>query len=82
MRSIIVACSLALAGCASMNAEDCRSTDWYNLGARDGFTGGPSLIDRYTAQCSAHGVRPDAARYAEGAKDGQLQRQRARSGHP
>jgi hypothetical protein len=65
---ILVSC-LALSGCATMSSEDCRSTDWYRLGERDGETG-PSLIDDYSAQCAAHGVRPDAARYSEGQKSG------------
>ncbi len=70
MRLLLVACALALSGCVTLSAEDCRTTDWYRLGDRDGVSGSQSLIDEYTQQCGTHGVKPDRARYLEGWRDG------------
>jgi hypothetical protein len=70
MRLLLVACALALSGCVTLSAEDCRTTDWYRLGDRDGVSGSQSLIDKYTQECAVHGAKVDQARYLEGWRDG------------
>ncbi len=57
---------LLCAGCAAMDARDCRGIDWHQLGWRDGSESGISSLDRYEAQCAAQGVKPDAERYSKG----------------
>ena len=52
-RGAIGACAL-LAGCAAMSEPQCRSTDWYQLGYRDGDVYGlRPQIDQYAYQCRA-----------------------------
>jgi hypothetical protein len=63
MRLVIIACCLALSGCAA----DC-GPDWYQVGERDGRLGAQSQVENYAARCG--GARPDAARYAEGYRAG------------
>ena len=70
MRAILLACLLALSGCVTLNEQDCRTVDWYRLGDRDGVNGSPTLIDQYTLQCQAFGLKPNDARYMEGWRDG------------
>jgi hypothetical protein len=75
MRLRLVAFALALSGCVTLSAEDCRSTDWYQLGDRDGVSGSQTLLDKYTQECAAHGAKVNDARYLEGWRDG-VQRKR------
>jgi hypothetical protein len=73
---------LVVAACTTLSPQECASTDWYRLGERDGFTGGPPQIARYSAQCSAGGARADAARYENGYQDGVRLAANYRSGLP
>ena len=66
MRLALIPCLLLLASCAGMDAQDCRGADWYALGERDGRYGSQPQVEVYSGWCAAHGVQPDAARYAEG----------------
>jgi hypothetical protein len=72
MRTTALVLTFAIGGCAA----DC-SGDWYQVGARDGRIGAEPQIESYAARCS--GVQPDAARYAEGYRDGAAQRPRVPS---
>lgn len=65
-----LACALVLAGCQTMSAEHCRSSDWWRFGHRDGYSGGDSLLSLYTAECAPHGTTPDAAAYGKGYDEG------------
>jgi hypothetical protein len=43
-----------LTGCASMNENECRSADWYQLGYRDADPYGQRpQIERYAYECKA-----------------------------
>jgi hypothetical protein len=44
-----------LAGCA-MSESDCRGTDWYQRGERDGYGGHPPQDLRLAQQCARYGV--------------------------
>lgn len=71
---LLLACGLALAGCATdapIGMGDCKGVNWYNFGFRDGSVSGLSSLDRYDAYCAANGVQPDAAEYARGLTAGQ-----------
>ncbi len=70
-----LAACLVTAGCTTLNAEDCRTMDWFRLGARDGETNS-NLIARYGGQCTSSGAQPDAARYAQGRTRGLWVRQK------
>lgn len=61
---------LALAGCAGMDAADCRGADWYDVAFRDAIFGLQPQEELYEAQCSPFGVRLDRARYRDGWIDG------------
>jgi hypothetical protein len=72
MRKLLVAaaCAVALAGCVTYSADDCRKADWYRIGDRDGVSGSQSLVDQYRQMCSSHGVTVDEGRYLQGWRDG------------
>jgi hypothetical protein len=62
---------LALGGCASLSEEECRFSDWYDLGYRDGRQGRPAdRISEHAQACGEHGLRPDRERYLSGHQDG------------
>jgi hypothetical protein len=67
----IVAAMAALAGCNSMSAQECQSTDWQTVGYEDGVNGySGDRIGRYRNACSEHGVTPDLAQYQAGRDQG------------
>src|ERR671922_258196 len=45
-------------GCAAMSESDCRGTNWYELGKRDGeIYGSRGWLDQYTQRCAAFGIK-------------------------
>ena len=67
----ILAAMAALAGCNSMSAQECQSTDWRTVGYEDGVNGySGDRIGRYRNACSEHGVTPDLAQYQTGRDQG------------
>ena len=62
--------SLSLAGCAGMDAGECRNANWYDLGFRDGILGIQRQDEVYATQCGRHGADPDRARYVQGWREG------------
>jgi hypothetical protein len=66
MRILILAAVAALAGCNSMSAQECLSTDWRTVGYEDGV----NRIGRYRNACSEHGVTPNLGMYQSGREDG------------
>ena len=65
---------LILSGCAGLSEAECRGTDWYQLGKRDGEVyGSRAMIDQYTKSCSAFAVKPDEAQYMVGWADGNME---------
>ena len=61
---------LALAGCVSMDANECRGADWYQVGFRDGLSGIQRMDNVYDDQCGKHGAKPDVTAYAKGWQEG------------
>jgi hypothetical protein len=60
-----------LGGCATLSESECRNSDWYDIGFRDGRTGEPQdRISRHAGACAEHGVAPDRARYLDGHEAG------------
>lgn len=72
IRSIaVVASLLLLAGCSTMNKEECLSADWRMIGLKDGEQGRLlSQVGEYGKQCAEYGVTPDQDRYASGRTEG------------
>ncbi len=62
--------SLTLAGCAGMDAGECRSANWYDLGFRDAIFGMQRQDDVHSMQCGRHGAELDRARYVQGWREG------------
>ena len=61
---------LLLAGCVSMDAQVCRQSDWYDVGFRDAMYGLQRQDLAYASQCAPYAVTVDAARYAQGWREG------------
>jgi len=68
--ALIAFTCLTLAGCAGMDATECRSANWHEVGFRDGLYGMQRMDFVYTEQCGKHGAQPDAAAYAKGWQEG------------
>jgi hypothetical protein len=62
-----------LCGCAGLSEAECRSADWYALGFRDAIYELRPQELVYGESCSRHGVKIDAARYAQGWTDGRYE---------
>jgi hypothetical protein len=73
--SLVLAAACAVttvaAGCAQLSETECRASDWYQVGYRDGDVYGlRPQIDQYAYQCRAHGVQPAEPTYMAGWVDG------------
>jgi len=68
---LVFAACLTLAGCATMDANECRSANWYDLGFRDAMYGLQRQDEVYAFQCGKLGAQaPDRAQYAKGWQEG------------
>jgi hypothetical protein len=74
---------LTLAGCAGMDATQCGSADWYQVGFRDGLSGMQRMDEAYASQCGKHDANPDRVRYAQGWREGmwEMDQRTAHGGH-
>ncbi|HEU0282842.1 MAG TPA: DUF2799 domain-containing protein, partial [Gallionella sp.] len=71
---IILACIALLSGCSTLNEQECRSADWYQLGVKDGQHGEPAnLLDEHKESCKRYSIRPDESRYLAGRETGLAQ---------
>jgi hypothetical protein len=74
MRASLTASSLALlllAGCASMDKDECRTADWRAVGLEDGAQGYPlERLGEHRKACAKHNVTPDTDRYIAGRTEG------------
>lgn len=62
---------LLLAGCATMNEDECRSADWYSVGFEDGAHGRSiNYIGNHREACAEYGISPQADRYQDGWNQG------------
>ena len=69
--SLLVLAGALLSGCAGMSDAECRSTNWYALGERDGLHYGlRPHVDQYAYQCTRHGVQVSEPDYMAGWTDG------------
>lgn len=61
---------LTLAGCAPMDAAECRGANWYDVGFRDGLSGMQRMDAAYDDQCGRHGAKADLVAYVKGWQEG------------
>lgn len=62
--AVIVFSLVLISGCSTLNEQECRTADWYRLGARDGQQGEQaSLLDEHRESCKQYGIPPDEHRY-------------------
>ncbi len=68
---VLVVAFGALAGCASMSAEECMTADWYTIGYEDGARGQTAdAIGRHRKACAKSGITADFRSYEEGRSQG------------
>jgi hypothetical protein len=69
-RASVIAFSL-LAGCASLDREDCVQADWYTIGLEDGARGrAVERLGDHRRACAEHRIVPNAERYMAGRNEG------------
>jgi hypothetical protein len=69
--SIALLALAALGGCATLSESECRHSDWYDIGHRDGRQGAaPDRVSRHAEACAEHGIAPDRERYLDGHREG------------
>jgi len=62
---------LGLNGCATMNADECVTSDWTAIGFEDGSRGYTAdRLGSHRKACAKHGVTPDFAAYQRGHAQG------------
>jgi hypothetical protein len=61
---------LTLGGCVTMDASECRSANWQEIGFRDGMYGLQRMDMVYDDRCEKHGAKLDTAAYVTGWQDG------------
>jgi len=68
---ITLACLALLSGCSTLNEQECRSVDWYQLGLQDGQQGKPAdLLNEHKESCKRYGILPDRSQYLNGRNAG------------
>lgn len=71
MRGALFAAVLLLAGCATMDKNECVNANWYAIGLEDGAQGrGVDRLGAHRRACAEHKVSPDGERYAAGHSEG------------
>jgi Protein of unknown function (DUF2799) len=62
---------LVLSGCASMNSDECATSDWQAIGFEDGSRGYPAnRLGQYRKACAKYGVTPNFQAYQAGNEQG------------
>ena len=60
-----------VAGCASLDKEECVNADWYAIGIEDGARGrAVERLGDHRRACAKHNVAPSADRYMAGRTEG------------
>ena len=66
MRALVLM-GVLLGGCAAaMSENQCRTSNWYDMGERDALMGNRSQLERYAEQCGRFAVKPDEQQYQAG----------------
>ena len=68
---LLASVCLALSSCATMNEEQCKTANWFEIGRGDGSNGMPSSrISEHSKACAKHGVSASAVDYNKGYQEG------------
>lgn len=60
-----------LAGCATLDQDECRTADWYAVGLEDGARGrAVERLGEHRRACAKYGVAPSTERYVAGRNEG------------
>jgi hypothetical protein len=60
-----------LAGCATLDKDECRTADWYAIGLEDGARGRAlERLGDHRRACAQHDVAPNTERYLAGRNEG------------
>jgi hypothetical protein len=71
MRRTFFLVSVFLAGCASMDKQECATANWYAIGLEDGAHGRAlERLGDHRKACAEYGVAPDPERYLAGRSEG------------
>lgn len=71
---MLVAITLLVTSCSTMNKSECLTADWKTIGFGDGANGQPaSRISRHRSACAEHGVTPNLNAYNMGRNEGLVQ---------
>jgi hypothetical protein len=64
---IVTLLAAILAGCATLNEDQCNTTDWYTLGNADGASGkSVNTINAHAEACTEYGIIPDREAWRSG----------------
>lgn len=56
-----------LPACATLDQDECRNANWYNVGASDGRQGEPvGLLDKHRKACAKYAIQPREEEYLAG----------------
>ena len=67
MRIIILLLSLGLAGCATLDREECQTADWQLIGFNDGVAGrSAERLETHREACADYGISPLMDDYLDG----------------
>lgn len=81
-RAALLLGTLLLAGCASMDEDECLSADWRLVGYEDGAAGrGAAQIGEYRQACADYRISPDMNAYREGREAGLREYCRPQNGY-
>ena len=79
---LVTLLSVAAGGCATMNEDQCLTSDWSAIGYEDGARGQTSdRFGSYRKACAKHGVTPDFRAYQAGRDEGLLEYCRPSKGY-
>lgn len=82
MLSFLPCILISLAGCATLDENECLNADWRTIGFEDGARGYPATrIGSHRKACAKHGVAPDFERYESGRLKGLEQWCKPRNGY-
>ena len=67
----VMAALMVVQGCATMDQEECITSDWHAVGFEDGARGYPvDRISRHRKACAQHGITTDLGAYRQGRDEG------------
>lgn len=69
MKILLLLVLVISSSCATLSEDECKSSDWYDLGLMNGKTG-RNLLSSHTKACSEYGIKPDISKYNKGMEQG------------